>query len=104
MLYVDLPSGREFAILNRAREDACVSIYLETTPLTQHIETARMQFANLFKTAREQLEELGYDNRFYRMWTYWLHTAAGSDRARRNQLWQMVYSKKGLDNGYIPVR
>ena len=56
------------------------------------------------KAAREQLEELGYDNRFYRMWTYWLHTAAGSDRARRNQLWQMVYSKKGLDNGYIPVR
>ena len=56
------------------------------------------------KAAREQLEELGYDNRFYRMWTYWLHTAAGSDRARRNQLWQMVYSKKGLDNGYTPVR
>ena len=54
--------------------------------------------------AREQLEKLGYDQRFYRMWTYWLLSAAGSARARRNQLWQMVYSKKGLDGGYLPVR
>ena len=53
---------------------------------------------------REQLEQLGYGDRFYRMWRYWLLSAAGSARARRNQLWQMVYSKKGLDNGYSPVR
>jgi len=56
------------------------------------------------KAARGQLEKLGYDQRFYRMWTYWLLSAAGSARARRNQLWQMVYSKKGLDGGYLPVR
>jgi len=55
-------------------------------------------------THRTRLEELGYDHRFYRMWTYWLLSAAGSARARRNQLWQMVYSKKGLDGGYLPVR
>jgi len=53
---------------------------------------------------RDQLEELGYDQRFYRMWTYWLLSAAGTDRARRNQLWQMVYSKRRLDGGYTPVR
>jgi cyclopropane-fatty-acyl-phospholipid synthase len=53
---------------------------------------------------RDQLESLGYGKRFYRMWRYWLLSAAGSARARRNQLWQMVYSKKGLDNGYVPVR
>ena len=63
MLYVDLPSRQEFAALNKAREDACVSIYLETTPLTQHIDTARTQFMNLFKTAREQLEANGIDKR-----------------------------------------
>ena len=54
--------------------------------------------------SRAQLEELGYGNRFYRMWRYWLLSAAGSARARRNQLWQMVYSKNGLDNGYVSVR
>ena len=63
MLYVDLPSRQEFAAINRAREDACVSIYLETTPLTQHIDTARTQFMNLFKSAREQLEANGIDKR-----------------------------------------
>ena len=54
--------------------------------------------------AREQLEQLGYGDRFYRMWRFWLLSAAGSARARRNQLWQMVYSKKGLDDGYLSVR
>ncbi len=63
-----------------------------------------MAWIDNIKAARAQLEELGYDKRFYRMWTYWLLSAAGSDRARRNQLWQMVYSKKGLDGGYTPVR
>jgi cyclopropane-fatty-acyl-phospholipid synthase len=38
------------------------------------------------------------------MWRYYLLGAAGSDRARRNQLWQIVYSKKGLDGGYESIR
>ena len=42
--------------------------------------------------------------RFYRMWRYFLLSSAGSDRARRNQLWQIVYSKKGLDGGYESIR
>ena len=42
----------------------------------------------------------GYDRRFYRMWTYYLLCCAGSFRARRNQLWQIVFSKKGLKGGY----
>lgn len=55
-------------------------------------------------TNRDQITQLGYDQRFYRMWRYWLLAAAGSARARRNQLWQMVFSKKGVDRGYLPVR
>lgn len=41
-----------------------------------------------------------YDERFYRMWSYYLLSCAGSFRARRNQLWQIVFSKKGLRGGY----
>jgi cyclopropane-fatty-acyl-phospholipid synthase len=41
-----------------------------------------------------------YDERFYRMWTYYLLSCAGSFRARRNQLWQIVFSKKGIRGGY----
>ena len=41
-----------------------------------------------------------YDERFYRMWTYYLLSSAGSFRSRRNQLWQIVFSKKGIRGGY----
>ncbi len=70
---------------------------------TDYDPTLMAWMANI-DAGREQLEQLGYGDRFYRMWRYWLLSAAGSARARRNQLWQMVYSKKGLVNGYTPVR
>ncbi|MBE9546584.1 MAG: class I SAM-dependent methyltransferase, partial [Proteobacteria bacterium] len=41
-----------------------------------------------------------YDDRFYRMWKYYLLSCAGSFRARMNQLWQIVLSKKGVKDGY----
>jgi cyclopropane-fatty-acyl-phospholipid synthase len=45
-----------------------------------------------------------YDQRFYRMWTYYLLSCAGSFRSRRNQLWQIVFSKKGIQGGYQVIR
>jgi cyclopropane-fatty-acyl-phospholipid synthase len=45
-----------------------------------------------------------YDERFYRMWKYYLLSSAGSMRARNNQLWQMVLSKRGVLGGYESVR
>jgi len=46
-----------------------------------------------------------YDERFYRMWSYFLLSSAGAFRARStNQLWQIVLSKKGVLGGYIPFR
>jgi len=45
-----------------------------------------------------------YDERFYRMWKYYLLTASGGFRARRNQLWQIVFSKRGVLGGYESVR
>jgi cyclopropane-fatty-acyl-phospholipid synthase len=41
-----------------------------------------------------------YDERFYRMWIYYLSCCAGSFRTRYIQLWQIVYTKKGLIGGY----
>ena len=51
-----------------------------------------------------ELEKLGYDQRFYRMWKFFLLSSAGSFRARRNQLWQIVNSKNGLQRGYRSIR
>lgn len=45
-----------------------------------------------------------YNDRFHRMWSYYLLSCAGSFRSRRNQLWQIVLSKKGVLGGYVSVR
>lgn len=41
-----------------------------------------------------------YDERFRRMWNYYLLSCAGAFRARDNQLWQIVLSKHGLPGGF----
>ena len=38
-----------------------------------------------------------YDMRFFRMWSYYLLSCAASFRSRRNQLWQIVFSKQGIN-------
>jgi len=48
--------------------------------------------------------KLNYDERFHRMWRYYLLSCAGSFRARKNQLWQIVLSKKGVPGGYKSIR
>lgn len=45
-----------------------------------------------------------YGDRFYRLWRYYLLSCAGTFRARHNQLWQIVLSKKGVTGGYISIR
>ena len=45
-----------------------------------------------------------YTTEFYRMWRYYLLSCAGSFRARKNQLWQIVLSKNGVKRGYTSVR
>lgn len=63
MLYLDIPTRQEFANLARTRADACVSLYLKTTPLTQDIAASRIAFGNLVREAQRQLEEAGFDKR-----------------------------------------
>ena len=43
-----------------------------------------------------------HDERFFRMWRYFLMCAAGGFRARMQQIWQIVFSVKGLPEGYAP--
>jgi cyclopropane-fatty-acyl-phospholipid synthase len=41
-----------------------------------------------------------HDERFHRLWRYYLLTCAGTFRARRSQLWQLVLSPYGVAGGY----
>ena len=57
-----------------------------------------------FKTNWDKIKEK-YGERFYRMWKYFLLSSAGAFRARnKNQLWQIVLSKNGVEGGYQAVR
>ncbi len=63
MLHVDIPTREDFKALVRTRSDACVSLYLPTTPQTQHVGAARTELGNLSKEALRQLDEIGFDKR-----------------------------------------
>jgi cyclopropane-fatty-acyl-phospholipid synthase len=56
-----------------------------------------------FTSHWEELRDT-YGERFYRMWTYYLLTCAGSFRARSNQLWQLVLSPNGFQGRYDAPR
>ena len=45
-----------------------------------------------------------YDERFYRMWNYYLLSCAGGFRARTLQLWQFIFSPQGQVGGYVSIR
>src|SRR3989344_5043970 len=44
------------------------------------------------------------EERFYRVWKYYLLSCAGAFKSRNLQLWQIVFSKKGVPQGYESVR
>ncbi|MFI4937017.1 MAG: cyclopropane fatty acyl phospholipid synthase [Candidatus Berkiellales bacterium] len=67
-----------------------VGIYYDKTLMAWH---------HNFNTHWDSLKEK-YDERFRRLWNYYLLSNAGAFRARRNQLWQIVLSKKGLRQGF----
>ncbi|MBU4069970.1 MAG: cyclopropane fatty acyl phospholipid synthase [Nanoarchaeota archaeon] len=49
-------------------------------------------------------KDKNYDERFYRMWKYYLLSCAGSFRARVNHVWQIIFSKNGVKGGYKSIR
>ncbi len=63
MLYVDIPTLPEFRALAMMRADACVSIYLPTTPVTTETGGSRIEFKNLSRQAIAQLQDAGFDKR-----------------------------------------
>jgi cyclopropane-fatty-acyl-phospholipid synthase len=62
-----------------------------------------MEWFNNFNKNWKKLEAK-YGERFYRMWKYYLLSCAGAFRARHNNLWQIVLSKKGVVGGYKSIR
>lgn len=62
-----------------------------------------MRWCENFESGWSELK-VHYDERFYRMWRYYLLSCAGAFRARDMQLWQFVLSPRGKLNGYEGIR
>lgn len=69
-------------------------VYYDTTLMAWH-----KNFSNHWPELQGK-----YGDRFKRMWDYYLLSCAGSFRARKNQLWQIVLSPQGVAGGYSCVR
>ena len=65
----------------------------------QHYDRTLMAWRANFNEAWSEFKAR-YDERFYRMWTFYLLTSAGSFRARSNQLWQVLFSSNGIEGSY----
>ncbi|MBF0557201.1 MAG: cyclopropane fatty acyl phospholipid synthase [Nitrospirae bacterium] len=68
-----------------------------------HYYPTLVSWFNNFNRNWDVLKE-HYNDRFYRMWKYYLLSCAGTFRARCLQVWQIVLSKKGVPGGYSHVR
>ena len=62
-------------------------------------EKTLLAWHNNFSKNWDKLKS-NYDERFSRMWRYYLLSSAGAFRARNIQLWQIVFSKQGIVGGY----
>lgn len=62
-----------------------------------------MAWKKRFDAAWPQLRDK-YDERFYRMWSYYLQCCAGFFRARQGQLWQVVLAPTARKTAYQSIR
>lgn len=62
-----------------------------------------MAWRENFDAAWPQLSQR-YDERFRRMWRFYLSASAAVFRSRRDQLWQLVLSPHGVRGGYVAPR
>ncbi|MBI2314519.1 cyclopropane fatty acyl phospholipid synthase [Candidatus Daviesbacteria bacterium] len=87
--------------INRAFQDTFVLEDLHNFG-TDYDKTLMAWFSNFDKNWPGLRDK--YGEQFYRMWKFYLLSCAGAFRARYLQLWQIVFSKKGLPGGYQSIR
>ena len=70
-----------------------------------HYDRTLMAWYQNFESAWTELKGKDrYNDRFYRMWKYYLLSCAGLFRSRDAHLWQIVLTKNGVAGGYQSVR
>jgi cyclopropane-fatty-acyl-phospholipid synthase len=98
------PNGMLPSIANLGKAIEKLFIMEDWHSFGQDYDKTLMAWYNNFEDNWDKIKDQ-YSERFYRMWKYFLLSSAGSFRSRRrNQLWQIVLSKNGVQGGYQTIR
>ena len=71
--------------------------------LGPHYDRTLMAWYNNFTKNWDRIKS-SFDERFFRIWKYYLLSSAGSFRSGSNDLWQIVFSKNGHNLDYTCIR
>jgi len=93
-----LPSAAQIA-----RESEGLFVIEDWHNFGTHYDRTLMAWRDNFDAAWPELSAR-YDERFRRMWHFYLAGSAATFRSRRSQLWQIVLSPEGVAGGYRAPR
>ncbi|MCU0560718.1 MAG: cyclopropane fatty acyl phospholipid synthase [Desulfobacterales bacterium] len=88
------PNGMLPSISQIARAAEEFFVLEDCHSLGPHYDKTLMAWHRRFQSAWPRLRQR-YDERFKRMWDYYLLSCAGAFRARSNQVWQVVMTRAG---------
>lgn len=97
------PNGSLPSLAGMARAAEGLFVVEDVHNFGVNYDRTLMEWWKRFDTAWPELSKK-YDQRFYRMWKYYLLMCAGLFRARYVQLEQLVLSPYGVEGGYTSVR
>jgi cyclopropane-fatty-acyl-phospholipid synthase len=88
------PNGMLPSVAQISRAAEGLFIIEDLHNLGPHYDKTLMAWHSRFQSAWPQLRKK-YDERFKRMWEYYLLSCAGAFRARSNEVWQIVFTHYG---------
>jgi cyclopropane-fatty-acyl-phospholipid synthase len=86
------PNGELPSLMQIAKAAEHLFVVEDIHNLGPHYDTTLMAWHDRFLEAWPRLSDR-YDERFKRMWEYYLLSCAGAFRARVIQVWQIVFTK-----------
>jgi cyclopropane-fatty-acyl-phospholipid synthase len=90
------PNGMLPSIANLGKAMEGLFVMEDWHNIGPHYDPTLMAWYDNFEAAWPELKQSKkYDERFYRMWRFYLLTSAGGFRARSQQLWQVVMTRPG---------
>jgi cyclopropane-fatty-acyl-phospholipid synthase len=95
-----IPSAKQIA---KASEKLFVIKDWHAFPDTYYAKTLQAWRDNVKKN-KKYLLSIGYDERFFRMWEFYLASSQASFATGHNHLWQIVFAKPKHHIGYESVR